>query len=354
MFNLLISKFKLKHLLGGLALLAGLIWLAVFSFPDQKLHLIFCDVGQGDAILIQKGFNQILIDGGPNNKVLDCLSKNMPFWDRTIEIVALTHPQADHLGGLNYVLERYSVNYFLSGPEGNESAGYKQLIAKIVKKQSSSNNPLTFSNDPLAKSITGIRSTTSTTGIKVINPYTGQKIKFAGMELETLWPEKNWVANSILEAVAYSGDRYGGTILNSNDQPSSNDPLTSSNYPLNLDGAILGASTTHDLNDFSLVFLLKYGQFQALFPGDADAGIQDEILLTNTTLKRIDILKVPHHGAKTSLRDDFLEKVNPKIAIISVGKNSYGHPSKEVIEKLSNLGIKIRRTDLEGEIRFKF
>lgn len=321
MFQLFLSKFKLRHGLGFLALLAALIWLAVFSFPDQKLHLVFCDVGQGDAILIQKGENQMLIDGGPNNKVLDCLSKNMPFWDRTIEIVALTHPQSDHLGGLNYVLERYSVNYFLSGPEGNESAGYKKLIEKITKK-TSFNNPLVLESGKGNKMV-------GEGGIQVINPYLGQKIKFAGVELETLWPEKNWVANSI---------NNGQLAINNSD----------------FGGAVLGASTTKNLNDFSLVFLLKYGQFQALFPGDADADIQDEILLNNITLNRIDILKVPHHGAKTSLRDDFLEKTRPKIAIISVGKNSYGHPSGELIKKLEDSGIKVRRTDLEGEIKYTF
>lgn len=326
MFQLFLSKFKLKHGLGFLALLTSLIWLSVFSYPNQKLKIVICDVGQGDAILIQKGTNQILIDGGPNNKVLDCLSNNMPFWDRTIEIVALTHPQADHLEGLNYVFERYSVKYFLSGPEGNESAGYKQLIEKIIKTQSPSINPLTSSDNPLTKGITGIKSTTGTTGIKVINPYTGEKIKLDGIELDTLWPEREW-ARLRLDGFEASARQVGG--------------------------AVLGASTTQDLNNFSLVFLLKHGDVKVLFPGDADAGIQGEILLNNTTLDKIDILKVPHHGAKTSLRDDFLETFKPKEAIISVGKNSYGHPSGELIKKLEDMGIKVKRTDLEGEIKYE-
>lgn len=327
MFQLLLSKIKLKHGLGFLALLTSLIWLSVFSFSDQKLKIVFCDVGQGDAILIQKGENQILIDGGPNNKVLDCLANNMPFWDRTIEIVALTHPQADHLTGIIPVMERYKVDYFLAGPEGNESAGYKQLIDKIIKTQSSSTNPLTSSNNPL--------------GIKVINPYTGEKITLAGIELEVLWPEKNWVASKI------SNDQFS----NSDNLSSSNSPLTSSTSGFG--EAVLGASTTQDLNNFSLVFLLKYGSIKALFPGDADAGIQDQILLNNSSLNSIDILKVPHHGAKTSLRDDFLEIIKPKEAIISVGKNSYGHPNSELIKKLENMEIKVRRTDLEGEIKYE-
>ena len=90
----------MKKILAFLAILTALIWAAVFSFPDNSLHLIFCDVGQGDAILVKKGFNQVLIDGGPDERVLGCLSENLPFWDRTLEMVVLTHPQADHLTGL--------------------------------------------------------------------------------------------------------------------------------------------------------------------------------------------------------------------------------------------------------------
>lgn len=301
MFHFFLSKIKLKHKIGFLGLLASLVWLFAFSFPDQKLKIIFCDVGQGDAILIQKGFVQILIDGGPNIKVLGCLSNNIPFWDRTIEVVVLTHPQVDHMGGLNYVLERYTVRYFLSGPEGSSSAAYAALISNIK-------------NQVINKKM------------NVINLYLGDKIKFAGIELETLWPERNWVQYRL------------GDLKSSIKQ---------------IGGAILGASTDSDLNDFSLVFLLKYGDFSALFTGDADVSIQEEILLNNLNLGPVKILKVPHHGAKNALKDDFLEILKPQIAVISVGKNSYGHPNGELIKKLENMGAKVRRTDLEGDIKFE-
>lgn len=292
---------KTKYSIGILVLIASLIWLTVFSSPTQKLQLIFCDVGQGDAILIQKGENQVLIDGGPNRKVLDCLGKNMPFWDRTIEVVALTHPQADHLEGLNFVLERYGVEYFLSGPEGNQSAGYLSLKSKIEDLK-----------------------------IKLINPYLGEKFRIGGVELVTLWPKKSWVENSL-----------------ASDCPVGDCQLASGE-------AVLGISTGKNLNDFSLVFLLNYAGLKALFPGDADAGIQEEILLNNPSLDQVNLLKVPHHGAKTSLRDDFLERIRPDTAIISVGKNSYGHPSSEIISRLESLGLKVRRTDIEGEVKFVY
>ena len=94
-----------KYLIYLLSLLTLLTWLAVFSLPDDKLHLITCDVGEGDATLITYKSSQLLIDGGPNNKVIDCLSEHVPFWDRTLEVVVLTHPDYDHMKGLGAVFK---------------------------------------------------------------------------------------------------------------------------------------------------------------------------------------------------------------------------------------------------------
>jgi len=100
--------------LGILAIAAILIWTAVYLQEEQKyLRVYFFDVGQGDAILIQKAGQQILIDGGPNKKILTKLGQAMPFWDKNIELVISTHPDHDHLAGLNYVLERYKIGLIL-------------------------------------------------------------------------------------------------------------------------------------------------------------------------------------------------------------------------------------------------
>ena len=101
--------------LGGLAVAATLLWIAVFSLPDGRLHVHFLDVGQGDAIFIQlpEG-QQVLIDGGPEpSRLLAALGRVMPFWDRRLDLVVLTHPDMDHLGGLIPVLERYQVDTIL-------------------------------------------------------------------------------------------------------------------------------------------------------------------------------------------------------------------------------------------------
>ena len=73
------KKIKKSQLGLVLALLIGLVWFFVLSYPDDKLYLVFCDVGQGDAILISRRFNQVLIDGGPDDSVLSCLRQNLPF-----------------------------------------------------------------------------------------------------------------------------------------------------------------------------------------------------------------------------------------------------------------------------------
>ncbi len=94
---------------------------------DGLLHVYFLDVGQGDAEFIQApNGNQILIDGGPDNKVIQELAKVMPFYDRSIDLVILTHPHADHLNGLLEVLKRYDVGKIIENNINYNSAEYAE------------------------------------------------------------------------------------------------------------------------------------------------------------------------------------------------------------------------------------
>jgi competence protein ComEC len=109
-----------KLLIGGLALAVILAWIAALQMPDGRLHVHFLDVGQGDAIFIQcPNGQQILVDGGPSPSVLlSHLGRRMPFWDHSLDLVVLTHPEEDHVGGLVDVLETYEVGLVLdSGQE---------------------------------------------------------------------------------------------------------------------------------------------------------------------------------------------------------------------------------------------
>lgn len=107
------------------------------GLPDGKLHLIFCDVGQGDGILLKtpKG-DEVLIDGGPDDSVLSCLGKFMPFYDRNLELMVLTHPQADHMIGLISVFERYNVEKVLRTAAINRTAGFEEFKKAEISEKS--------------------------------------------------------------------------------------------------------------------------------------------------------------------------------------------------------------------------
>lgn len=99
---------------------------------ERETEVIFLDVGQGDAILIREGRNQILIDGGRSGKVLlSAISRHVPFWDRTIEAVIATHPDADHVGGLPALLRNYRVGTLVMTGAASESETYRYLERSI-------------------------------------------------------------------------------------------------------------------------------------------------------------------------------------------------------------------------------
>ena len=111
------------------------------------------------------------------------------------------------------------------------------------------------------------------------------------------------------------------------------------------------------INNNSLVFKYKDRNISILYTGDIEKIAEEKLLslYRETNKLEADILKVAHHGSKTSTIESFLELVNPKIAVISVGKNNtFGHPSEEVLARLKDKKVVIRRTDLEGEILMKF
>jgi len=128
--------FPMKWLVLPLLVVAILVWSVALTTPDDKLHVSFLDVGQGDAILIQTPNGQdILIDGGPDPQKINLeLSKKLPFWDRTIDLVVCTQPQADHVTGLVEVLQRYKVKQVLEPGVPYDSAIYQEWLRLIEDK----------------------------------------------------------------------------------------------------------------------------------------------------------------------------------------------------------------------------
>lgn len=120
------------------AVLAGgwaLLFICLNGLGDCKTRVWFLDVGQGDAVFIRAaGGETALIDGGPDDAVLRELSEVMPFYEKTIDLVVLTHPHADHVDGLVLVLKRYDVrNVLITGVAGGD-AGYKEFLNIVAEK----------------------------------------------------------------------------------------------------------------------------------------------------------------------------------------------------------------------------
>lgn len=104
------------------------------------------------------------------------------------------------------------------------------------------------------------------------------------------------------------------------------------------------------LNNGSLVLKLVYHDFDILFTGDIEKDAEIQLVETRRNLAA-DFLKVPHHGSSTSSIQEFIDAVNPKAAVISVGRNNFGHPSMETVDRLEENGIKVYRTDENGAVR---
>jgi competence protein ComEC len=164
-----ISIDKLKWAIAPLLVIAVLVSYTAAALPDDSLRVSFLDVGQGDAILIQKGNKQVLVDGGPSpQSVMLDLSRQMPFWDRSIDLAVLTHPHQDHLAGLLEVLRRYAVGQVLSPPSEGESSLYDEWTRFI--------------------GAAGIKSTVACAG---------QQIDLGeGVTIEVLWPSANPIQGS--------------------------------------------------------------------------------------------------------------------------------------------------------------
>ena len=257
------------------------IWLVVLSNKDSKmLKVAFLDVGQGDAIYIETpNKKQVLIDGGKDSKLIYSLSKVMPFADRSLDLVIITHRDMDHIGGLPMLLEGYRVDRVID----NGAKGETEVSNLIDEKIQNRSIEKVIARD-------GMRITLD------------QK---RNIYLDIIYPNKE------------------------------------------IEGM--------DLNDGSVVAKLIYGQNSFLFTGDAGVYAENLIMWEETEGDLdIDVLKLGHHGARSSSSLLWLEKTSPELAIISAGKNnSYGHPHKEILERLESLKIPFLSTVDTGTILIK-
>lgn len=301
-----------------LILVLGLaVWLAVISFPDRKVKVVFCSAGQGDETLIQKGFTQILIDGSRKGRALDCLRKHIPFFDRQIELMIVSHPQTDHFGGLSDVIKKYRVMSFVYNGMRGESQEWEEF-SKLVLEE----------------------------GAEIEAVAAGDEIRAGELRFQILWPPRGPVARHPRPTASFAD-----SVQALDGGPPRASP---SGGFAEANNQILGVSSPGELNSGAVVMDFSYGDFNALFTGDIGEEEETEIINNGYNnynfYKHYQVLKVAHHGSKYSSSLEFLKAIRPALAVIEVGKNSYGHPTAEAMDRLKEVGARVMRTDRDGEV----
>lgn len=262
---------KLITLFTSLALIFTIISPQSTEAATKTMKVHFINVGQGDATYIKMPNGEdVLIDGGrqgQGDEIVAYLKKQKV---DDIEIMIATHPDADHLGGLDEVLKAYKVESVYAPKVAHTTQAYKDFLQAVK------NEKLTIKTTKAGVNLT----------IK------GVTAKFVG-------PVKEYAKS--------------------------------------------------DLNNWSAVLHVTYNKNKFLFTGDAEKASETDMVKAKQTLQA-DVIKVGHHGAKTSSNADFLKVVKPTYAVISVGKNSYGHPTKEVLDRFKSQKTTVYRTDKNGNV----
>lgn len=242
----------------------------------KALTVRMLDIGQGDACLLEKDGKFVLIDSGDiehRDAIVALLKK---YKVKSLSKVVITHPHADHLGGMNAIFKNFKVEAIYDDGMPSGTASYKNYLKAIKANQI---------------------------------PYKALK---AGDALTFF----DGVTYKVLGPVKVIKDQKGNS----------------------------------DFNNNSIVGRLSYGNFSMMFTGDAEKEEEASILANKGTLKS-DVLKVGHHGSRTSTSPEFLKAVAPKEAFISCGlNNDYGHPHKTTVAKLEKAKVHIYRTDRDGTL----
>lgn len=254
------------------------------KIPEGQLKITVLDVGQADAILLQDGKRNLMVDVGDSRKdkmgfggqeVLDKALQKAGV-DK-IQTVILTHHHSDHIGNIKWLAKKYQVSNIYDSAVPNE------------------------------------------------------RYQLSG------WLDKELRSGHYNNKILKSGD-----IINIDD-----------GYYLEVlsPGDFLTKKELSDLNNTSVVMKLHYGEFTMLLTGDAEAPVEDHLQQKYGDKLKSDILKVGHHGSRTSSIYKFTSKVKPSYALISCGDYSiYHHPNQKVVGSLEHLGAKVLTTKEHGSL----
>lgn len=243
------------------------------KIPDSQFRMTVLNVGNADCVLLQNGDRYALVDAGENDDGKDIVTFLQRVGIKRLEYVIATHPDADHIGGMDDVIENIEIGTFLMSfmPEGYTPTTrvYEKMLTALIEKD-----------------------------ITPIDPSYGDSFEF--------------------------GDAYIDILS--------------------------GLSEHKDTNEQSIVCRIRFGQTRFLLTGDAGKEVEEELLSAGADL-RADVLKVGHHGSRSSSTKEFIAAVSPSVAVITCGEgNSYNHPHKETLNTLKKANCTIYRCDLHGEI----
>lgn len=241
-----------------------------FQELSTNLKIHFIDVGQADAIIIEKDNEYVLVDAGTNSSV-DVLQSYIDSQGiKSFKYVFGTHTHEDHIGGIAKVILKYDISNIVFPKTKATIKTFENFIDAVIEKK-----------------------------MKIITPKVGDIYELSDVKIQILAPNSVEYENS---------------------------------------------------NNYSIVLKVIYNNVSYILTGDAEKLSEDEIMKNGLDISA-DVLKVGHHGATTSTSEEFLKKVNPRYAVISVGKNnSYSHPSDKILKRLELRNIIIYRTDINGNI----
>lgn len=263
---------KLIVIMLSVALILGITPMKSDAATKRYMSVHFINIGQGDAIYIKGPYGEdILIDGGNNSKGNDVVNYLKKQKVDDIEILIATHPDADHIGGLDNVLKAFNVENIYAPKVSHTTQTFKDFLTAVKNEKKT---------------------------IKTAQK--GVKLSIKGVTASFVAPVKTY--------------------------------------------------SKSDLNNWSAVVKMTYGKKSFLFTGDAETKSEKDMINSKQNLTA-NVIKIGHHGAKTSTSPEFLNKVKPQYAIISDGKNnSYGHPTSEVLNRLKSAKVNVYRTDKQGTI----
>ncbi len=294
-----------------------------YDYYESELHnfkVTFLNVGQGDAALIQfANGEKMLVDCGPNKIILSALGRNLAFYDRKIDIVLATHPDLDHYGGCIDVVKNYQVKKIITNGKGKPYDPYWQEWNKAMAE---SGAELVTMDKPDTWTI-------ASDTLKFVSP--DPALPLQPKEIDN----NNF---SIVFRLTHGNENF----LFTGDMEEPLEKLLGEKYCGSLTP---GATATPPVASGDHLLFGRGGQ--TMSPSSPRGG---EGELPKQCLLQADVLKVGHHGSDGASSELFLSFVKPKTAIISVGKNKYGHPTLRAIRHLERTGAQIRRTDLEGDI----